>query len=247
MSEKLEIILHTEVQLLDWGETRTGGPYIKLRLADAEELEAFRGMDTAKLKKTGHIFNMTLAAGDIAQLAEDPKKGIYGAYTAKLHRSSFFSSPDVWAALGTDKQYRTWIQQHPKGCMICNGGEWVQDLGENRCEAAHVLRADLPPSREGDEPNKPDFSRVPLCNKHHTTQHNQGEYAALVSYDQDKYKGVDASDFFRRRSIIYVQQWAHSQLRDFFGAKSLTELSPEVIKEWAESVGVERYLPMEGE
>jgi hypothetical protein len=55
------IILASEVQLMDWGESRSSGPWIKLRLQDPDQLDVFRGMDTAELKKTGHLFDLLLA------------------------------------------------------------------------------------------------------------------------------------------------------------------------------------------
>jgi hypothetical protein len=63
-----KILLHDEVQLLDWGESRSAGPYIKFRLKDPAMLEVFRGMDTATAKKEGHVLNLTVSQGDIASV-----------------------------------------------------------------------------------------------------------------------------------------------------------------------------------
>lgn len=60
-----KILLHEEVQLMDWGESRSAGPFVKFRLDDPQLLEIFRGMDTATAKRTGHILNITVSAGDI--------------------------------------------------------------------------------------------------------------------------------------------------------------------------------------
>lgn len=46
-------VLNGETMLMDWGESSTQGPWIKLRLQTTEELDAFRGMTKAKGGKNG--------------------------------------------------------------------------------------------------------------------------------------------------------------------------------------------------
>lgn len=103
----LNILFHGEVQLIDWGESRAGGPWLKIRLADPSELDPFRGLDTAGRNKTGHILHVTIAEGDIAAIAESGKAATpekpenpYGEASALLWKSAFFRMPDVWGALG---------------------------------------------------------------------------------------------------------------------------------------------------
>lgn len=75
----VKTILADEVQLLGWGDGRQTGPWIKLRLADPNHLEIFRGLDTATSTKAGHIFDLLLAENDespqvpIAATAKEPK------------------------------------------------------------------------------------------------------------------------------------------------------------------------------
>jgi len=73
VSDDINILLADEIQLLDFGESRSIGPWIKLRLNDPDQLAVFRGMDTATAKKTGHIMNLVLSQGDIAAMAEDDR------------------------------------------------------------------------------------------------------------------------------------------------------------------------------
>jgi hypothetical protein len=77
MSENVpEVLYFGEVQLMDFGESRTGGPWIKLRLPNPEDLAIFRGLDIGELKKTGHIFNLILTEeGQLVAEEEEAQKG----------------------------------------------------------------------------------------------------------------------------------------------------------------------------
>jgi len=74
------VLLHEEVQLMDWGESRSAGPFIKFRLDDPALLEVFRGMDTATAKRTGHILHLTVAEGDIVAAPEPAPVSGEGVY-----------------------------------------------------------------------------------------------------------------------------------------------------------------------
>lgn len=97
--EPLSILLHGQAQLLDWGESRSTGPWIKLRLEGPEQLTPFRGLDTASQTKAGHIFNLTITQGDILP-AEDPVETTYRTQAAVLWKSGFLRALPVWIALG---------------------------------------------------------------------------------------------------------------------------------------------------
>ena len=94
----LSILLHGQAQLLDWGESRATGPWIKLRLEGPEQLIPFRGLDTAGQTKTGHILNLTISEGDILP-ADDPPEPGYRQQAAVLWKSGFCRAVPVWAAL----------------------------------------------------------------------------------------------------------------------------------------------------
>lgn len=62
------LAVHTEAQLADYGETANGGPYVKLRLNDATELDPFRGQDRAAKNKAGKRYILMLV-----EVADDEK------------------------------------------------------------------------------------------------------------------------------------------------------------------------------
>lgn len=223
MNDTLEILYHDEVQLLDYGESRSAGKYIKLRLSDdnGDPLEAFRGLDTATKTKSGHIFNLTIAQGDIAELAEQepPKKGEYGQYAAALHRSGFFNVPAVLQALGTDEEFLAWVRRQP-----CAHTGATQDV-----EAAHVRRV-ADGSGTG---TKPPYFAIPLRREVHALQHQHGESA------------VKPPEWFEKQAVKHRGQWAHERMRSVFEVDSLSMVPPGDIKSWAMRKGVVRYLPSE--
>jgi hypothetical protein len=103
METDVKVLLHSEAQLLDYGESRTSGPWVKLRLPDHSLLDAFRGLDVGGTVKTTPNLHVTIALGDIATLVEDgapPTKAEHADASALLWRSAFFRNPEVWGALG---------------------------------------------------------------------------------------------------------------------------------------------------
>lgn len=252
MTDNLKILLHDEVQLIDFGESRAIGPWIKLRLADIEQLAIFRGLDTATAKKTGHIFNVTLSQGDI--IAEDTRTGEekqasairvmdewcgkfnastrqYGDEARQLAQSSFFRRPEVWAAVGSDLTFQAWVISQP--CIICGDGDWVN--GERYCEPAHVRRSD-----ESGTAFKADYACVPMCNAHHIgIQHQHGETQAYRTYLMNK-KGHEqlvtlpqAKDWFDKKRIETVFQWCWETIKAELGYDSWAEVPPPKLLLWA--------------
>lgn len=221
----LAILYHDESQLLDWGETRTGGKWIKLRLSDeaGDPLEAFRGLDTATKTRAGHIFNLTIAQGDIAALADEhddkPKKGPHGRYVAALHRSGFFNAPQVLQALGSDDDFLAWVRRQP--CAKTGTDQEV--------EAAHVRRV----AQGAGTAVKPAYFAIPLVRELHARQHQSGESA------------VADPEWFEKQAISHRYQWAHERLRAVFGVDSMSHVAPDRIKGWATERGLARFLPAE--
>lgn len=250
MTDDLKILLHDEVQLIDFGESRAIGPWIKLRLADIEQLAIFRGLDTATAKKTGHIFNVTLSQGDIIGTAtgpitkgkagdrtyggfigEETGKARYGDEARQLAQSSFFRRPEVWAAVGSDLTFQAWVISQP--CIICGDGDWVN--GERYCEPAHVRRSD-----ESGTAFKADYACVPMCNAHHIgIQHQHGETQAYRTYLMNK-KGHEqlvtlpqAKDWFDKKRIETVFQWCWETVKAELGYDSWAEVPPPELFRWA--------------
>ena len=129
------------------------------------------------------------------------------------------------AALGTDKQYREWIQRQPSAY---NGlfGEYVN--GEGRCIAAHVRRAG-----ESGTGYKAPYACVPLTDAEHQLQHREGESAF-----------TGGADWFDKQRAEYVQKWAHVQLRAALGVESLTMASAANLKGWATRNDLLNTLPL---
>ena len=100
MDTEVQVVFHDECQLLDFGESRTSGPWIKLRLRDHTCLDAFRAISGGD--KTTPNLHVTIAQGDIATLAQqaDEKPAHpHADASALLWKSGFFRTPDVWRAL----------------------------------------------------------------------------------------------------------------------------------------------------
>jgi len=249
MTDYVKILLHDEVQLLDWGESRSAGVWIKFRLLDASLLEPFRGLDTAGLTKTGHILNLTVAEGDVIGLAaaaeQLPVKTTYGEYAKKLRLSGYFLNlPQVWKAVGTDSRYRQWIMTMPS--FINKFTDHHPDTNDIKNDAHHVLRATDKPARIGTNKNKPAYKCVPLTHEQHVFCHDHGEKALLTKLI---YKGREdwttdqAKIVFNQKVEEYVEDWCWMTLKEILGHESWSELEPTVLCEWAKKKGVYKELP----
>jgi hypothetical protein len=95
-------VIADEVQLVDWGESRSGGPWVKLRLSDPALLERLRGLDTATAKHTGHIFDLLLA-----ESAQDPKPEVrrkWDDLSAVEQAGICCNEPQFWKYMGADNR-----------------------------------------------------------------------------------------------------------------------------------------------
>lgn len=103
---------HTEVQLADYGETANGGPYLKFRLADADELDPFRGQDRAAKNKAGKRYIMMLIEVGDDERPVDQKKTkeaerVKGGPLSK--RAAFLClDPDFQAFVKSSVSPETW-------------------------------------------------------------------------------------------------------------------------------------------
>ena len=219
--EPIDILYHGEIQILGWGETRNQGKYLKIRLwdGDGDPLEAFRGMDIDN-KKSMHVLNATISRGDILQATEPD----LGKLASNLYRHGFFYNPKVLAAIGTDKDYREWIQKQPSAIS----GEFSEYVnGEGRCEAAHVRRAG-----EAGTGYKPPYSCIPLTHEEHAQQHQHGESV------------LAPSEWWEKARAKYIVAWAkETLLKELGGYDGFREVPPEKLMEWAKFHEIEQYLP----
>lgn len=149
-------------------------------------------------------------------------KGPWGQYAASLYKTGFFYAPKVLEAIGTDKQYRQWIQTQPSA-YSGDYSEWVN--GDGRCIAAHVRRAG-----EAGTAYKPPYACIPLTDKEHQLQHQQGE-SALLGFNWDKARSE------------YLIKWVVEMLYVIFGVDSLTKIHPDDLSHWCEENDLGVYLP----
>lgn len=239
MSDKPEIIFHDDVQLLDWGESRGTGPWIKLRLADPDDLDKFRGMDTATMKKTGHILSMTLATGDIAAIAQDEpqQKSGHGAFWRDLMRSGFFLNVPVLQKIGTEAEFESWVRLQPS--VLDGAQDWDEAKGRGQCVVAHVRRV----AKGSGTAQRPPFFAVPLTHEQHAVQHQAGEFRAFKWWRPDD--DAEAGVWFERQAEQMQRAWGSKRLAMKLNpeAKSRSEISPDEVFRWANEAHVWQYVP----
>jgi hypothetical protein len=169
----------------------------------------------------------------------------FGKEASELYKSGFYFVPDVLVAIGSDAQYRAWIQQQP--CIVCNSGDYVEGTGELRCEAAHVKR----PSNSGMN-HKPDYSCVPLCHDDHINlQHARGLPALYERFLSIRHKGgvgdvvteERAREWFDKQRNKYLVDWASEALARHFKAQSTGSIDPRTLVQWATRKRIMEHLP----
>jgi hypothetical protein len=136
-----------------------------------------------------------------------------------LRLSSFFRSPAVWKAIGSDEDFLAFVRTlkcvaHDNQC----GGDIV---------AAHVRRI----ADGAGTGIKPDYAAVPMCHAHHHKQHQHGESSIAPKDQWDKWR------------IETVSEWAWLALKATLGHESWTTLPPGMCRAWARLHDVEIYLP----
>lgn len=150
----------------------------------------------------------------------------YGKLATHLYANGFFYNPKVLEAIGSDEQFRHWIQKKPSA-YSGKYSEYVE--GEGRCIAAHVRRAN-----NSGTSIKPPYACIPLTNDEHMLQHREGESA------------LNPPEWFDKKRNEYVIAWAKetllSQLGDYAGFR---EVPPRVLRNWANKYDLTRYLPLE--
>lgn len=163
---------------------------------------------------------------DVENARQVSPKGDHGNEARALRQSSFFRTPAVWKSIGTDAQFLEWIRhQH---CAYCGKQDHVSEIGEGRCEAAHVRRVE----NGSGTGIKPKYSAIPLCHLHHRMQHNRGE------------ESLGDREWWGEQRIKFVQQWGWESLKEQLGYESWKDVPIEVLRTWAEEHGVSNLLPI---
>ena len=148
----------------------------------------------------------------------------YGQFAKALYMSQFCMTPEVWQLLGTDEEYRAWIQD--QNCITCSTKDYNSDTGEEKCEAAHVRRAGS--SGTG---FKAEYMCVPLCHEHHHLQHQHGESV------------VGGANYMMSQRNLLVKQWAWEKLKEALNVTTMKDTDPQVIVDWATENNVQAFLP----
>lgn len=157
----------------------------------------------------------------------------------ELHKIGFFINPAVVRKIGSDAEYHAWTRRQK--CIVCGGQDWLEDIGEGRCEYAHVRR-----SGDAGTAFKPEYSGVPMCHEHHAVQHQHGESSAFNSYEDlsgDATTKYTAREWFERRAEKNLSEWAHRTFVAGMGHESLNDVTAEELMDWAVMRDIEHLLP----
>lgn len=174
--------------------------------------------------------------GALAPLTREAAMEIYGPNgTGKpsfkqeaeiLYKSDFFRTPEVWKAVGSDAEYRAWVER--QDCLVQTSAAATTVA---RCEgdvvAAHVRRI-VDGAGTG---IKPEYACVPLCDHHHRLQHQHGESA------------IGGKEYLNRMRIKYVHRWCWERTKELLGIAHWNEAAPVILKAWAVERNLTKYLP----
>jgi len=233
----LNILLHDECQLVDWGESRSGGPWIKLRLNDPGLLDPFRGMDTATATKTGHILNVTIAEGDIVAAADPPKpEPKEPNYLARdMVQSGYFRNPHLWDAMESagminQTQHKAMIESMP--CLFShkNMKEFIigRDPSMNPIKPEKVCVGDVvghhcrTAENSGTSIKPKHWYLIPLCHIHHRQVHDFVDRAGR--------------ELLLTRAINITNRVAFDAVKEKLSLDSMSELTPDELGDF------EKYL-----
>lgn len=158
------------------------------------------------------------------QREQESQQSNDGKFYQALHKAGFFIVPAVCQAVGTDDQYLDWIRQQPKSATgRLPGGE------SGPIVPAHVRRVNLGAGKG----IKPPYAAIPLTDAEHRLQHQKGE------------SGVheNGKNWFDAKRVQYLTSWVKSCLYKHFNIQSLTELSADDFKAWAQYHNLMNYIP----
>lgn len=118
--------------------------------------------------------------------------------------------------------------------------DWIAEIGENRCEYAHVRRV----SNGSGMGIKPEYSGVPLTHKEHALQHLQGEQMMLNQCGKTNINTPsEAAAWFEMAAAENRTAWIRSEIYAHFGVESLRQIEPEKFAAWIESLGLRYAIP----
>lgn len=175
---------------------------------------------------------------DVAVEHERPKNDSleetnYGQEAKALYQSSFFRTPEVWEAIGTDKEYLEWVK-HQASAKSGDFSEWHDHHGDKFCVAAHVRHIE----HGSGTGIKPPYSAIPLTSPEHNLSHQKGDGA------------VGSREWWDKMRIKYVHAWcwetAKQQIQAENPGKEFTSfglIPPLYVEGWATRRDILRHLP----
>jgi len=156
-----------------------------------------------------------IGSWDDAEAVVLPAK--YGEQARQLKLSGFFRCQSVWRCVGPDAKFLEWVRRQK--CSVCKA--------DAPSEAAHVRRV----ASGAGTSTKPQYSAIPLCNKHHRLQHDKGESA------------IGGKEFCDRERIKALEQWCWETVKEQIGFAHWNEVPPSALYTWALDHGVTELLP----
>lgn len=196
---------------------------ITVDLSPGDAIAAFGSFGTP-----GSPVAVARIANEVAVEADRPKaaKGPYGEYAKKLVQSGFFRAPEVWEALGTDKEYLEWVRSQKSA--YSGRQDFDAPEGIHYCVAAHVRHVEYG-SGTG---IKPTYSAIPLTDDEHKLAHQKGD------------SELGDRDWWDKMRIKYVSQWAYETLKEKMFYDSYTHMPPSELVEWCSKRELTQYLPL---
>jgi len=147
--------------------------------------------------------------------------GQFGEQAKELRLSSFFRTPDVWRAVGSDGDFQAWCRKQVCACCGKEGNV------ANPIVYAHIRRV----ADGAGTGIKPVYSGVPLHDTEHREQHQHGESRLAPTVTWDRWR------------IDHVQRWCWERLKAWLGYESWRDVPPAALLAWAQHKDVDRHLP----
>jgi hypothetical protein len=166
-------------------------------------------------------FGMMNHGANIGMVLLNYKPAKWGKQSQQLRLSSFFRTPKVWQAIGSDQHYQDWCRSQPSAYSRRKGTE------SDPMQYAHVRRV-----ADGSGTGiKPSHSGIPLLASEHARQHHHGESVLGGKAWADKQR------------ITHVVHWAWETLKGRLGYEHWPQVPPEKLLDWAKRNDVDQYLP----
>ena len=221
--------LFEEIVFMGAGYNIGGMANATIGFSDKDSISIFEGDEKATKTKKGQRYLCLLfklnddETTDSSYKKKSESKGQYGDLARQLKVSNFFRTPEVWKAIGTDKQYIEWIIQQPSAIKIdgkSTGWDYDSNPGINQdktrcCDPAHY--------RDSSETGlgiKPEYSVIPLRHEEHLKQTNEG------------YSSIGGKEWFQRQRMKYIQEWCWITLKEQLGRESWSKISPQLLNSW---------------